>query len=202
MIGSAAWVTQRAPKRLVSIWSRACACADLLDRAEEPVAGVVDDDVEPAELLVGLLDRGEVGVVILDVERHRQHAVAVLLGQRRERRGVARRRRDLVAALERRLGPDAAEALRAPGDEPNLRICHPSSWGRCTGEPRSSQATELGPWCDHGVMRIASLVPSSTEMLFALGLGDETVGRHPRVRLPARGGGAPAADRDGRCRRG
>ena len=25
MIGSAAWVTQRAPKRLVSIWSRACA---------------------------------------------------------------------------------------------------------------------------------------------------------------------------------
>ena len=24
MIGSAAWVTQSAPKRLVSIWSRAC----------------------------------------------------------------------------------------------------------------------------------------------------------------------------------
>ena len=30
-------------------------------------------------------------------------------------------------------------------------------------------------------MRIASLVPSATEMLFALGLGDRVVGGHPRV---------------------
>jgi iron complex transport system substrate-binding protein len=32
------------------------------------------------------------------------------------------------------------------------------------------------PACDHRGVRIASLVPSSTEMLFALGLGEQTVG--------------------------
>ena len=43
-------------------------------------------------------------------------------------------------------------------------------------------------------MRIASLVPSATEMLFALGLGDSVVARHPRVRLPARGAESPPPD--------
>ena len=36
-------------------------------------------------------------------------------------------------------------------------------------------------------MRIVSLLPSATEIVCAIGLGDELVGRHPRVRLPARG---------------
>ncbi len=45
-------------------------------------------------------------------------------------------------------------------------------------------------------MRIASLVPSATEMLFALGLGDERGRRHPRVRLPAGRARAAAPDRD------
>jgi hypothetical protein len=93
---------------------------DLLDRAEEPVAGVVDDHVEAAELLPGRLHGGDVGVHVLHVERQGQHVVAVLLGQRLERRYVARRRRHPVTALERRFGPDPAEALRAPGDEPNF----------------------------------------------------------------------------------
>ena len=35
-------------------------------------------------------------------------------------------------------------------------------------------------------MRIVSLVPSATEMLFALGLGTRPYRRHPRMRLPAR----------------
>ena len=59
--------------------------AELLDHAELPVAGVVDDDVEPAEVLVRLRDGGEVGRAVGDVERERQHRVAVLL--RRGRRG-------------------------------------------------------------------------------------------------------------------
>ena len=40
----------------------------LLDEPEVPVAGVVDDDVEAAEVLVGLLDGGEVRVPVGDVE--------------------------------------------------------------------------------------------------------------------------------------
>ena len=34
-------------------------------------------------------------------------------------------------------------------------------------------------------MRIVSLLPSATEIVFALGLGDELVGGQPGVRLPA-----------------
>ncbi len=51
---------------------------DLLDHAEVPVAGVVDDDVQPPEALVGTLDGGEIGVAVGDVERDRQDRVAVL----------------------------------------------------------------------------------------------------------------------------
>ena len=40
----------------------------LLDEAELAVAGVVHHDVEAAEVVVGLLDGGEVGVVVGDVE--------------------------------------------------------------------------------------------------------------------------------------
>ncbi len=80
----------------------------LLDEAEVAVAGVVDDDVEPPEVIVRLLDRGEVGVAVGHVELDRQQRVAVLRGQIVERRGVAGGGRDLVAALERRDRPLAA----------------------------------------------------------------------------------------------
>ena len=82
----------------------------LLDEAELPVAGVVDDDVEPAEVVVRLLDRGEVGVAVGHVELDRQQRVAVLLDEVVERRGVARGGGDLVAALQRRDRPLPAEA--------------------------------------------------------------------------------------------
>ena len=84
------------------------------------VAGVVDDDVEAAEVVVGLLDGGEVGVAVGHVELDRQQRVAVLLPQVVERRGVAGGGRDLVAALQRRDRPLPAEATRCPGDEPNF----------------------------------------------------------------------------------
>ena len=108
--GSAAWVTHSAPNTLVSIWARASCLGELLDEAEVAVAGVVDDDVEPAEVVVRLLDGGEVGVAVGDVELDRQQRVAVLLGEVVERRGVAGGGGDLVAALQRRDRPLPAEA--------------------------------------------------------------------------------------------
>ena len=44
-------------------------------------------------------------------------------------------------------------------------------------------------------MRIASLVPSATEALFALGLGDSVVAVTHECDHPRRGGGAAEADR-------
>ena len=63
MYGSAAFVIQSAPKRFVSICCARLLVGDLLDRAEEAVAGVVDDDVELPEVVVRLGDGGVVGVV-------------------------------------------------------------------------------------------------------------------------------------------
>ena len=45
-------------------------------------------------------------------------------------------------------------------------------------------------------MRIVSLVPSATEMLFALGLGDEVVGVTHECDYPARAQGLPKVTRD------
>ena len=45
----------------------------LFDEAELAVAGVVDHDVQPPEVIVGLLDRGEVRVPIGDVQLDRQN---------------------------------------------------------------------------------------------------------------------------------
>ena len=45
-------------------------------------------------------------------------------------------------------------------------------------------------------MRIASLVPSATEILFALGLGDEIVGVSPECDYPAAARGKPALSRN------
>ena len=53
----------------------------LLDEAEVAVAGVVDDDVEPSEVVVRLLDRGEVRVAVGHVELNRQKRVAELRGR-------------------------------------------------------------------------------------------------------------------------
>jgi hypothetical protein len=71
----------------------------LLDEPELPVTGVVHDDVEPAEVIVGPFDRSEVAVTIVDVQPNRQQRVAVFLGQVVQRCRIACRGGDLVATL-------------------------------------------------------------------------------------------------------
>ena len=84
--------------------------SQLLDEAEVPVAGVVDDDVQSAEVVMSLLDRGEVRVAIGHVQLIGSGRVAVFLGEVGQGRGVAGGGGNLVAALEGRDGPFPAEA--------------------------------------------------------------------------------------------
>src|SRR6266496_2985075 len=93
---------------------------DLLDRSEEPVARVVDDDVDPPERLVRGLHRSEHLVAVGDVEFDREDGVAVLLDQVTQSVRVAGGRCDLIATLEGGEDELAAKASRCAGDEPNL----------------------------------------------------------------------------------
>jgi hypothetical protein len=91
-----------------------------LDEAELAVAGIVDDDVEAAEVVVGLFDRGEIGGAIVDVEGERQQCVAVFGGEVVEGGHVTGGGGHLVAAFERSDRPFAAEPARGTGDEPDF----------------------------------------------------------------------------------
>src|SRR6266496_157753 len=93
---------------------------DLLDRSEEPVARVVDDDVDPPERLVRGLHRSEHLVAVGDVELDREDGVAVLLDQVTQSVCVAGGRCDLIATLEGGEGELAAETARRTGDEPDF----------------------------------------------------------------------------------
>jgi hypothetical protein len=94
--------------------------ADLLDHAELPVSGVVDHDVEPAEVVVRLADHVEDRLAVGDVEGERGDRVAVLVHEVVQRRRVAGGRRHTVAAVEGGDGPLAAEAAGRSRDEPDL----------------------------------------------------------------------------------
>ena len=113
--GSAAWVTHSAPKRLVSSCAADLGLADLLDHAELPVAGVVHHDVQPPEVLVRLLHRGEIGVAVGDVQPDRQDRVAVLA--RRDRRGCAMSRA-VAATVSPRSSAAIAHSRPKPRDVP------------------------------------------------------------------------------------
>jgi hypothetical protein len=78
---------------------------DLLDRPEVAVAGVVDDDVQAAEMLVSLGDGGERRLPVGDIEREREQRVAVLDPQVLESARVAGGGRNAIAALQCRARP-------------------------------------------------------------------------------------------------
>ena len=93
---------------------------ELLDHAELAVAGVVDDDVEAAEVLVRPRDGGEVGVAVGDVELRSAGPVAVALDEVLEGGGVAGGGGDGVAALQRGDRSTRGRNPRCAGDEPGL----------------------------------------------------------------------------------
>ena len=84
-----------------------------LDRAAGQHAGGVDQHVEAAEVLVGVLDERSGAPLVADVGRQRKRAPAVVLdppGERLEGLGAPRRQRDggpALGARQRRGLPDA-----------------------------------------------------------------------------------------------
>ncbi len=92
----------------------------LLDRADLGVAGVVHDDVEPAEVLFGLLHGREDGGPVGHVQFQREDGVAVGVGQFLEGGGAPGGGGDLVTARQGGLDEVAAEAAVRAGDEPDF----------------------------------------------------------------------------------
>src|ERR1700737_3742328 len=97
--------------------------ADLLDRAEETVARVVDYHVEAAEARVRLANRRGDRSLFEDAQRNRRDLIGVALAQRGESLYVPCCGGDSIAARQCRLRPDTTEAFRRARDEPNL-ACH------------------------------------------------------------------------------
>src|ERR1700712_4722857 len=101
--------------------------------------------------------------------------------------------RAVAATLSPRSSAASAQILPKPFELPVMNqtlesaICPPGSscdWSVDPGKPAA-------PACDHRGVRIASLVPSSTEMLFALGLGEQTVGVTHECDFPAAAAALP-----------
>jgi len=89
----------------------------LLDRAVQPVAGVVDEHIDAAEMLVHARDRGEDGCAIVDVELDASaFGDAARVGQPP---AITRGQRDGVPTLERRARERAAEPAGRSRDQPH-----------------------------------------------------------------------------------
>ena len=94
--------------------------AHVLERGEVGVAGVVDDDVEPAERVERGLHRGGRLGGHGDVVGDGAHAIAVCRDQILEDLGAARGGEHAITAFERGLDDVAAETAGASCDEPYL----------------------------------------------------------------------------------
>src|SRR4029077_7433090 len=97
--------------------------AKLFRRAEEPIARVADDHVDPAEFDEGLfhdvVDFRQVG----HIEKRNPQTVAILGFQVIHRIQFADGSRHAVAALKQRLAHEAAESAVHAGDKP-CSLCH------------------------------------------------------------------------------
>jgi hypothetical protein len=93
--------------------------AGLLDRTQEPVAGVVDHDVDPAETVHGRGDRGGDGPLVGEVEFDRQQPRAVdVVESGGEAFGGAGRGRDIVPLRQQLPDEFEAEAAGGASDKP------------------------------------------------------------------------------------
>ena len=106
-----------APSRLTStIWRCSARCSEV-NGAEQHHAGVVDQDVGAAELVLDALGGGDERVAVGDVGLDGDRAVAELVGERLDAVGAAGQQRDAVAVGGQRAGGGLADARRGAGDD-------------------------------------------------------------------------------------
>jgi len=109
---------------------------ELFDQPELPVARVVDHDVQAAEMLLRLVDRGEARRTVLHVEREGEDAISVFGNEIPQGTRIARGGSHFVATVEGCDCPFTSEAARCAGNEPHL-VRHveflDSKGGKATG---------------------------------------------------------------------
>src|SRR5829696_4948716 len=105
-----------APSRLTSTIRR---CSALLggERRQQHHAGVVDEDVDAAELVAHARGGREQRLAVGDVGRDGDRAVAELVGQRPRAIGATGQQRDAIAGGGQRAGGGFADARRGAGDD-------------------------------------------------------------------------------------
>jgi hypothetical protein len=113
-------VTHTAPNKVGLELVAELLLAELFDRAAQGVAGVVDHDVQPSEVVVGAAHGLEHGLPVGHIQTERQQRVAMGGGQVCQGVGVAGSRSDLITTRERRLDEVTAEAAGRAGHEPGL----------------------------------------------------------------------------------
>jgi hypothetical protein len=84
------------------------------ERCEQHDAGVVDEDVCAAQLVLHALGRGDDGVAVGDVGRDGDRAVAELVGERLDAVAAAGQQRERMAVGSQRAGGGLADARRRP----------------------------------------------------------------------------------------
>ena len=106
------------------------------DRSEPTAAGVVDQHVDAAEVLLGGLHRALHLRRVGEFQRHDENAVAVLLGPRRQLLRAPGGEYHAVPGLECRLGERHPEAAGVP-PVMNHRLRHGSITNRLINAPSS-----------------------------------------------------------------
>ena len=121
--------------------------AELLEEAGVEVARVVHQDVDPAKLPDGGLDRGLGVLGVVDIELDGQQ-VTVVADRRRDLRRVAAGGDDGVAGGQGGLGDVNAQATACAGDEPNLPVGHWMFLVTCESQinPHQARGQTLCDW--------------------------------------------------------
>ncbi|MDX6280463.1 MAG: hypothetical protein QOH03_1534 [Kribbellaceae bacterium] len=92
----------------------------VVERGQIAVAGVVDDDIDATERLLGLNDRPRGRVVVGDVESQDEYCVAVLVDEILQVFRTTRRRHHPITRFQRDLDERATKPTRGPCHEPHL----------------------------------------------------------------------------------
>ena len=96
----------------------------VLKRAQVTISGVVDDDIDATECLLGLSNHTRSRVVVGHVEPQQKHRVAVLVEEVLQPLRVTRRRRHAFTRFERDLDERATQTARTSRHEPHLGHRH------------------------------------------------------------------------------